>query len=552
MSRVGPVGLDSDSQATSVETAGSATAAGTAVDRSRAEPGADRGLTILLVAGDAEAGAEATALLERAFQDRCHVECVSGAADAALTQSQHEHDVCLLLDGAAEDTIAFVRSSAESGQPPVIVIASNANTDLDLKAVDAGAADCIPGGELTAEALERSIRHALMREHVTARTRREIDALTAEIGKLNTLRDANHRFVDNACHDFRSPLTVIKEFSSIIAEGLAGDVNEEQSEFLDIILTRVDQLSHMVDAILDASRLESDLISVKREEHAARDIIAQVRPTLEQQASGVGAEITFAIDPSLPNVFADAESAGRIITNLGVNACKFAGDGGKVQVWARPNPDGGSISIGVTDNGPGIAPEHVRLIFERFRQIENDNEAEKAGFGLGLHIASELARVNYGTLSVESAPQNGSTFAFTLPTFDVDKLIPLHIKFLNTSRHGFQSVCMVVATANNTTDPETLGEVERFFNRQFRSYDLLLQLRPGNWLACVACDEQDISSITERIRNAYAEVNRNRPDGALPEIGLRSLGSWPLTSQDSGLSDAIRSAYALGGETGVH
>ena len=101
------------------------------------------------------------------------------------------------------------------------------------------------------------------------------------------MREANHRFVENACHDFRSPLTVIKEFASIIAEGMSGEINEEQAEFLQIILTRVDHLSSMVDGILDASRLESDVIGVRREEHAVAKLIEQAQA--DARAAGGGA-----------------------------------------------------------------------------------------------------------------------------------------------------------------------------------------------------------------------------------------------------------------------
>ena len=106
------------------------------------------------------------------------------------------------------------------------------------------------------------------------------------------------------------------------------------------------------------------------------------------------------------------------------------------------------VTIGVTDNGPGIAPEHVKLIFDRFQQLPKDKADGKDGFGLGLHIASELVRVNFGTLSVESEPQKGSTFAFTIPVFDVNALIPLYFNFLSTARHSFQKVSIAVAAAS--------------------------------------------------------------------------------------------------------
>ena len=397
MPRAEPYSLEHQTSAAEMQS-------GEVYDVPRPEKAVDPGLNVLLIESDPEAAEAAGALLQQVFGDRCRCDRVGNPAAASELMQRDEHDVLLFAEHPqAGDAVEFVRASISSGcRRPIIVLAHNANTDLDLSVVDAGAADCIPKDELTKGTLERSIRHALLREHGLARAHREIGRLSAEIARLNILRDANHRFVDNACHDFRSPLTVIKEFSAIIAEGLAGEVNEEQAEFLQIILTRVDQLSHMVDAILDASRLESDLIGVQREEHAPAKLLEQARPTLEQQASSCGAEIRFSVDNQLPKVFADAESVGRIIVNLVTNACKFTGEGGKIEVWARHDPAANSVKMGVTDNGPGIAPEHVKLIFDRFQQIENDKVASKGGFGLGLHIASELVRVNFGTLTVES------------------------------------------------------------------------------------------------------------------------------------------------------
>lgn len=549
MSRAEPDGFDHHDSARSAQ-AGDSPARG----RARQQPATDAGLGILLIDTDPQSTTETAALLRQTFGDRSRTESVGDAAAAVEATLQDRHDVLVFAEGPASgDPAEFVRSSIQAGcRRPIIVLARNANTQVDLTVVDAGAADCIPRDELTPGLLERSIRHALLRQHSVARSQRETARLSGEITRLNTLRDANHRFVDNACHDFRSPLTVIKEFSSIIAEGLAGDVNEEQAEFLGIVLTRVDQLSQMVDAILDASRLESDLIGVRREEHSPAELIERARPTLEQQANSYGTEIRFAVEDGLPNVFADTESVGRIIVNLATNACKFAGQGGKIEVWTRHDPSIGSVTIGVTDNGPGIAPEHVKVIFDRFQQLKSDSgEVEKKGFGLGLHIASELVRVNYGTLSVESAPNAGSTFAFTLPVFDVNALIPLHFSFLKTSRHGFNSVSLAIVTAEGKAEGPELADLERFLNRQLRSYDLLLPLSDRGWLVCMACDESDLAKIIGRIQRTYSEHNRNRPNGALPDIGFRTIGTWILSGQPDGLTDAIRSAYALAPEAGA-
>ena len=484
----------------------------------RLERSAEPGLSILLLESDIEVVAAVSTLLRSIFGDCSSCDWVSDAAQGVELMRQGNYDIVLFAaTPKTGDAAQFVCSSMSSGcGGRIIVLADNDNTDLDLRAMEAGAADCIPKDELTPGILERSIRHALLREFSIARARRKIARLSEELARLNALRDANRRFVDEACHDFRSPLMAIQEYSLLIAEGLAGDVNKEQSEFLEIILMRVGQLGHMVDAILDASRLESDLVSVKREEQAPAKLIEQARPTLEQLVKSRNSEIRFSVADSLPNVFADADSVGRIIVNLVTNAYKFAGEHGEIEIWARLSSDEGSVTIGVTDHGPGIASGRVKLIFERFKPVEDGSGLSKAGFGPGLHVASELARVNFGTLSVESEPEKGSTAAFTLPIFDADLLVPLHFDFLKTSRHGFQYVLIAVATVGERADPDTFVQVERFLNRQVRSYDLLLRLHDNSWLVCIACDEDDLAGTTGRIECARTEHNRNHPDHALP------------------------------------
>ena len=484
--------------------------------------------------------------------EQCSREWVDDPAQAVDFMQKNAHDIYLIGDDEGAGSVAnIVRAGIRAGcRGPIIVLSGNSDAQSDLAAVAAGAAEYISLDDLTPGLLDRSIRHALIRHQEKARSRSEIEALTTEKTRLNLLREANHRFVENACHDFRSPLTVIKEFASIIAEGMSGEINEEQAEFLQIILTRVDHLSSMVDGILDASRLESDVIGVRREEHTVAKLIDQAKATLEQRAAAHKVQIEFAVPRDIPNVFADAESIGRVIVNLGTNACKYAGENGTIKIWARYNTDDRNVTIGVTDSGPGIAPEHVKLIFDRFQQLPQDKG--KDGFGLGLHIASELVRVNFGTLSVESEPQKGSTFAFTLPTFDVNALIPLHFSFLKTSRHGFQKVSIAMASIPSGGGA-VAAEIERSLTRQLRSYDLLLRVRDGQWLVCAAGDTGDLQKISDRILSNFAEISRNRPEGGLPDLKIRPIGTWMLSGRTEGLTDAIRGAYALTPEgKGIH
>ncbi len=505
---------------------------------------ASRDIRVLVFGEDRNSAASIRGMLYEAFGSRSVNDWTSERAEAVDLIGKNEHDVLLCIEGPQDgDALALLTASIEAGdRAPLIVLSASANVDLDLEMVDAGVADCMVLSDVTPATLAQCVRHALIRHDRLAKAQREIEGLTGEKARLNILRDANHRFVENACHDFRSPLTVVKEFASIIAEGLTGEINEEQTEFLEIILTRVDQLSQMVDGILDASRLESDLIGVKREEQSVASLMEKVRPTLEQKAAASKVAIAFAIPDTLPKVFADTESIGRVIVNLGTNAAKYAGENGRIRVWARHNPESNDVTIGVTDSGPGISPEHVKLIFDRFHQIPDDKSREKEGFGLGLHIASEFVRVNFGTLTVESEPNKGSTFAFTLPVFDVELLVPLHFDFLKSSRHSFHNVAIGLATAA-ASDSTSYGDVERLLNRQLRSYDLLLRLRPGNWLVCVACDEGDFTEIGDRILASYSESSRARPEKPLPDIHFRPIGTWALASRPEALREIIHGVY---------
>jgi len=493
-----------------------------------------------MIEADAANAHETAQLLEDGFARRCSIDWATDPADAFPSDGSNHYDLYLVCEGSAiEDAVKLVDTAIQSGcKRPIVILGAEANEERELAAIAAGAADRIPRQRLSPALLARTLRSALARQENLNLARREIELLTAEKDRLNTLRDANHRFVENACHDFRTPLTVIKEFSSIIADGLAGDVSAEQSEFLQIVLDRVDTLSHMVDAILDASRLESDLIGLWREVTDVGELMGKLRPAFEQRAAAGNAQLSVSVARPLPKVFCDADSVGRIIENLLTNACKFAGSDAKIMLWARADTARKAVTIGVTDDGPGIEAADIDTMFERFRQC---NPGTKSGFGLGLHIASELVRLNFGTLAVESEPDKGATFAFTLPVFDIHALLPRHFGFLRTSRHDFRKVSIAVAAA----DPDggaDLAEAARSLGRQLRSYDLMLPLSPGRWLLCIACTDEELAKFVDRIVRAYGDASRNRPAAALPDIRIRAIGTFPLTGKADALGEAIRGA----------
>ena len=295
-------------------------------------------------------------------------------------------------------------------------------------------------------------------------------------------------------------------------------MTDEQNEYLEIVLNRVDDLSTMVDDMLDISKLEAGVLGACRCECQVSDIIENVRTTLQRKAIASKVSLDIALDEDLPTVYCDPEKIGRVIINLTVNALKFSNEGGHVQVWARRDSKESQLVIGVTDDGPGIALENVRAIFERFRQVEGNVRTSTKGFGLGLNIAKELVHMNFGEIAVESELGRGSTFSFSVPVADPSALLSRYF-----TRICSPSVELLCATAEVNSDQELLMDVEQFLQRQLRRSDLLFRAGMGRWLIVAASKEGESGPMMNRLQNARLEANRNRPVGALPEVNIEVL-----------------------------
>jgi signal transduction histidine kinase len=156
--------------------------------------------------------------------------------------------------------------------------------------------------------------------------------LETKYQRLARLYRTAHQFVDNVSHEFRTPLTVIKEYVSLIREGIVGPVSDEQSKMLHVVEDRADDLNTMVDDMLDVSKLESGLLGVYRQECDIAQVLRHVRPALERKAVVKGVELQWDIEPGLPSIYCDPEKAGRVLINLSINAIKFCGQPGHVRI----------------------------------------------------------------------------------------------------------------------------------------------------------------------------------------------------------------------------
>jgi signal transduction histidine kinase len=503
-------------------------------------------LRVLLVDDDA-ADAELTrAALAGSHARRFQVTHVTRAG-SALECLRRESFHVLLLDLGLPDSQGLTTLDAirqEHDDLPIVVLTGLSDEKTALESLDRGSQDYLVKGTALPGNLERSICYAIQRQRQHRALAVTNEQLAQKNQWLQTLNETARQFVDNVSHDFRTPLAVIREFASILYEGMNGPVNSQQQEYLGVIMARVDELALMVDDLLDVSRLEAGLLGLWRRAAPPSELIERVRVVLERRAASSHRCLEIAVDDSLPLVYCDVEKIGRVIVNLAVNAIKFTPAGGRVDVWVRARSGGQEVAFGVTDTGPGIAAEKLPAIFERFKQVGANAKAKAEGLGLGLNIARQLVHLNLGAMHVESIPGQGSVFSFTLPVADplivFDRYLDMARASAAESPAVSSSLSLLRAEVSTGGDAKLLAAANAFLQTAVGSHDLAYRIDEQHWALAVRRQQDDLNALIEQITKEWAEFGENRPSGALPQLHIETIGSWRADKRRAELVEAFR------------
>jgi two-component system phosphate regulon sensor histidine kinase PhoR len=240
-------------------------------------------------------------------------------------------------------------------------------------------------------------------------------------GAVLTFHDATERrrlerirrdFVANASHELRTPLTSIRGYVEALEDGAVREPGTAE-RFLGKIRTHADRMAALVEDLLELSRLEAGERAPQGEEtlpaKLAEDVVASFAGLAGRKEVALER-----VDGGAPTIVTDPERLRRILENLVDNAVKYTPGGGRVEVTTTGGPDG-SARLEVADNGPGIAPEHLARIFERFYRVDKARSRELGGTGLGLSIVRHLADSLGATVTVDSEPGRGSRFVVNVP-----------------------------------------------------------------------------------------------------------------------------------------
>src|SRR5260221_1003961 len=236
--------------------------------------------------------------------------------------------------------------------------------------------------------------------------------------KNDTLERLNHlrsQFLATVTHELRTPLHSIISYGALILEGFVeGELTSEQEEHIQFMVHRAEDLSHLVDDMLDLSKIEADRLEVKVEPLSIGPCLKEVINQLKPLANNKGLYLALDMADGLPMVLADSHRIRQIVINLVSNALKFTEQGG-VSIRCMPLESYDMLRVSVHDSRIGISPAVLGYIFEAFRQADGSTTRRFGGTGLGLTIARKLIELQGGEVAVESIVGQGSTFSFTLP-----------------------------------------------------------------------------------------------------------------------------------------
>jgi signal transduction histidine kinase/CheY-like chemotaxis protein len=233
------------------------------------------------------------------------------------------------------------------------------------------------------------------------------------------------QFLANMSHELRTPLNSIIGFSEVLLEEMFGQLNDKQKEYVDDIFTSGKYLLDLINDILDLSKIEAGKVELEPEVLDLRKLLQGSLVMVKEHALAHGIALQMDIADDLGPVIGDEQKIKQILFNLLSNAVKFTPDRGNVGIRAKKVHQ--AVQISVWDTGIGIAPEDQQRIFEEFQQVGKGLTGKTEGTGLGLTLSKKFVELHGGAIWVESTPDQGSTFSFTLPFEGMASHLPLTV-----------------------------------------------------------------------------------------------------------------------------
>ncbi len=253
-----------------------------------------------------------------------------------------------------------------------------------------------------------------------AESNRELAAASARLAEVDALRT---RLIADLSHELRTPLTLIAGPLADLATS-RGLLADPERQTLDVVLRNAQRMEHLVEQLLDITRLESGKIPLRVRHRDLRAFLRELASRFDPECRRKRLALEVDLAPAPADLFFDGEILEKVVSNLLTNAVKFTPAGGVITLALRQAAeDESAVRVEVCDTGEGVSDALRERLFDRFVQGERGDARRFEGVGIGLALARDLVNLHGGEIGVESAPGQGSRFWFTLPC-GVDHLAP--------------------------------------------------------------------------------------------------------------------------------
>ncbi len=343
--------------------------------------------------------------------------CLLGPAGKVLAANPAFASILRLPDSRVALGADLAASLTEAGlEPTDLIPLSGAPRDGEARPVEFTTTSYPERVVLTVSATDvptaEGPRLLLLVEDVTekAAMERDLRRVNEELAKASR---AKSTFLSMVSHELRTPLSVVRGYLSLILENKIGPEPERVRDALRVADKRARHLQHLIEELLDLSRIETGRLVLRREPVDVRKHVLETVEMFRDEAERKAITVSVTMAEDLPAAMADHDKVHQILTNFLSNAVKFTGDGGRVEIGGRSA--GPWLEYWVTDTGIGIPPDKVERIFEKFYQVESSDKRLYPGTGLGLAIVRMITAALGGKVRVQSEVGKGSTFTLTLP-----------------------------------------------------------------------------------------------------------------------------------------
>ena len=333
-----------------------------------------------------------------------------------------------------------------------------------------------------------------------------------DIEKLSKIKSD---FVSIVSHELRTPLTSIRESVSLVLDGIAGELKEEQKNFLGIAKNNIDRLTKIIVDMLDFSKLESGSIVMHKKKMDIDDVIRSVHDIIRDSIRQKDIEFTLDLSGEKEFVWFDPERIKQVLRNLISNAVKFNKEKGRINIASCREPRNGKkvIKVSVEDTGVGLSKEDILNLFQRFSPLDSTITRSYRGIGLGLVMCKGIIELHGGDIWAESKKDVGSKFIFTLPIYKKDSEFNYLLdEAIERSRYNDMKLSLIIFGIKDKKDitENNLSDLESTMQSAVRGpEDKVVRLRKGELIAVMACTDRDgAEKIMTRIKKEI-KINLN-------------------------------------------